>query len=232
MVFRCGFDFCLLKADTNCSLLRCFIGALTTKTIVPYEENSPSNTFGNCDCNMLSHALSEEALWSLARFSKYGKMKGRHNASASNRTRPQAMNALERADYLTALDNELLKGGAMFSEWCVLIVRECDEAFVAGANLATIVTAACAIETYLRAEYGNSSDLRFVDLIDRAPFSNTQRDNMHKLRKYRNKWVHLAAPEDDQELLNNPGMYVSELQDRAVLAQRLLRETLYENQFV
>lgn len=149
-----------------------------------------------------------------------------------NRMRPHAMNSQERADYLIALDDELLKGGAMFSEWCVVIVQECDEAFVAGANLATIVTAACAIETYLRAEFGNGSTRRFVDLIDESPIPKTLKDNLHMLRRYRNGWVHIAAPEDDQELLDNPSMHVSELQDWAILAQRFLRQTLYENQFV
>ena len=59
--------------------------------------------------------------------------------------------------YLTALDDELLKGGATMSEWCAFIVRDCDYAFVGGANLATVITATAAIETYLRAEYAGGS---------------------------------------------------------------------------
>lgn len=59
----------------------------------------------------------------------------------------------ERWDYLFALDDELLRGGVMLSEWCSFIVREADIAFVHGAFLATILTTVSAIETYLRAEY-------------------------------------------------------------------------------
>lgn len=49
--------------------------------------------------------------------------------------------------FIAALDNELLKGGATMSEWCAFIVRDCDYAFVGGANLATVITATAAIET-------------------------------------------------------------------------------------
>jgi hypothetical protein len=63
------------------------------------------------------------------------------------------MDQAERSEFLMALDAELLKGGVTLSEWCSFIVCECDAAFVAGANLATVVTAVAGIETHLRAEY-------------------------------------------------------------------------------
>ena len=58
----------------------------------------------------------------------------------------------ERWNHLVALDDEIPKGGVILSEWCSLIVREADIAFVKGANLATILTAIAGIETHLRAE--------------------------------------------------------------------------------
>lgn len=134
--------------------------------------------------------------------------------------------------YLIALDEELLKGGAIISEWCTFIVRECDYAFVAGANLGTIITAAAAIETYLRAEYAGSRCIRLADLIDRAPIEQQLRDDIHKLRKYRNKWVHVAMPKDDEAILQNPEAYEEEIEEWAKLAQRTLRRTIYENQWV
>ena len=60
----------------------------------------------------------------------------------------------DRWKFLTDLDDEILKGGVILSEWCSFIVRETDLAFVAGAHLATIITATAGIETYLRSEYG------------------------------------------------------------------------------
>ncbi|MFN3388911.1 MAG: hypothetical protein ACK40O_08255 [Allosphingosinicella sp.] len=52
------------------------------------------------------------------------------------------MDQREREQLLTRLDEELLIGGAILSEWTVFIVRECALAFVAGADLATVITAA------------------------------------------------------------------------------------------
>ena len=85
--------------------------------------------------------------------------------------------------YITALDDELLKGGATMSEWCAFIVRECDYAFVAGANLATVITSVAAIETYLRAEYAAGKRIRLADLIDQSPIAQELREDIHKLRK-------------------------------------------------
>ena len=134
--------------------------------------------------------------------------------------------------FITALDDELLKGGATMSEWCAFIVRDCDYAFVGGANLATVITAIAAIETYLRAEYADGKRIRLADLIDIAPIEQRLRDDIHKLRKYRNTWVHVATPEDDEAILQNPEVYEEQLEEWAKLAQRTLRRTIYENQWV
>ncbi|MCE8419912.1 hypothetical protein LZ190_14550 [Rhodovulum sulfidophilum] len=142
------------------------------------------------------------------------------------------MNEDARWAFINALDDELLKGGATMSEWCAFIVRDCDYTFVGGANLATVITATAAIETYLRAEYAGGNRIRLVDLIDLAPIQQELRDDIHKLRKYRNTWVHVATPEDDEEVLQNPEAYEVQLEEWAKLAQRTLRRTIYENQWV
>lgn len=142
------------------------------------------------------------------------------------------LNENARWAFITALDDELLKGGATMSEWCAFIVRDCDYAFVGGANLATVISATAAIETYLRAEYAGGKRVRLADLIDSSPIQQGLRDDIHKLRKYRNTWVHLATPEDDGEILQNPKAYEEQLEEWAKLAQRTLRRTIYENQWV
>lgn len=142
------------------------------------------------------------------------------------------MNEEAKWAYITALDDELLKGGVTMSEWCAFIVKECDYAFVAGANLATVITAVAAIETYLRAEYMAGQRVRLADLVDQAPIAQELRDGIHKLRRYRNTWVHVATPEDDQEILNKPAIYDAELEEWAKMAQRTLRQTIYENPWV
>lgn len=138
----------------------------------------------------------------------------------------------ERYEFLLRLDEELLLGGATISEWCTLIVRECDLAFVAGADLATIITATAAIETYLRAEYGGSKRLAFAELIARAPIASQLAEDIHKLRKYRNGWVHVANPAEDSEVSLDDPAIDDELAKWANFAQRVLRQTLYENQWI
>lgn len=109
------------------------------------------------------------------------------------------INADERWSHLIALDEELLHGGALLSEWCSFVVREADTALVSGARLAAILTAVSAIETHLRSEYAVNSNERLVDWIVRAPISEDLKSDIHALRGYRNRWVHVDAPWNDQQ---------------------------------
>ncbi len=133
---------------------------------------------------------------------------------------------------LIALDEELLKGGVVLSEWCSFIVREADMAFVNGAHLASILTAVSGIETYLRSEYSQTGKERLVDLINEASLHSSLRDDLHKLRKYRNRWVHVDDPWNDTRLLETPEDTEQELEDMALFATRALRRTIFENQWV
>jgi hypothetical protein len=141
------------------------------------------------------------------------------------------MNEPERWDYLMKLDEEFLVGGAILSEWCSAIVREADTAFAHGAHLASILTAVSGIETYMRSETGGSRN-RLVALIDEAPIPENLRSRLHELRRYRNKWVHVDDPWDDSVLLDNPEALEVELEQKAQFAARVLRETIYSNQWL
>ena len=142
------------------------------------------------------------------------------------------MNQDERWEKLVALDEDLLKGGVIFSEWCSLIVREADIAFTSGAHLASILTAVSGIETYLRSEHAETGKQRLVELINRATIDSGLKDELHALRKYRNKWVHVDEPWDDAILLERPEEMEKELEDMAFFAVCALRRTIYENQWV
>jgi hypothetical protein len=142
------------------------------------------------------------------------------------------MNTEERWAHLVALDEELLKGGVILPEWCSFIVREADIAFVNGAHLASILTAVSAIETYLRSEYPKTGNERLFTLIDESPIDIELKIDLHKLRKYRNKWVHVDDPWEDSKLIETPEKYELELEDMAFFAARLLRRTIYENPWV
>jgi hypothetical protein len=142
------------------------------------------------------------------------------------------MNENERWDLLIALDDELLKGGVILSEWCSFIVREADTAFAKGAHLPSILTAVSGIETYLRSEYSVTGKERLIDLINHASINAELKADLHSLRKYRNKWVHLDDPWNDARLLECPKETERELEQMAFFAARALRSTFYENQCV
>lgn len=79
------------------------------------------------------------------------------------------MNEAERWNHILSLDEELLKGGVILSEWCSFIVRESDLAFVHGAKLASILTAVFGIVTYLRSEYAKKERGTLLNLSMMLP---------------------------------------------------------------
>ena len=138
----------------------------------------------------------------------------------------------DRWAHLVALDDELLKGGVILSEWCSFIVREADTAFAGGAHLASILTSVSAIETYLRSEHSTTGRERLATLIDTATIKPGLKHDLHTLRKYRNKWVHVDDPGNDRALLEKPEETETELEQMAFFAIRALRRTIYENQWI
>ena len=140
------------------------------------------------------------------------------------------MNEEERWAYINALDERLLRGGVILSEWCSFIVCEADKAFVANANLAAIVTALAGVETYLRSEYSPGEKRTLFDIVEAAPLDVELKQAIHTLRKYRNRWVHVADPTDDADLLVDPEKYETELNRMASSSIETLRRVIYENQ--
>ncbi|MBB5349072.1 hypothetical protein JWG42_10420 [Desulfoprunum benzoelyticum] len=138
----------------------------------------------------------------------------------------------ERWTHLVALDDELLKRGVLLPEWCTFIVRDVDMAFAAGGYLAAILTAVSGIETYLRSEYSITRKERLAELIDQAEIDANLKADLHALRKYRNKWVHVDNPWEDEELPEHSDMIEGELEEIAIFAVRALRRTIYKNQWV
>ncbi|HEV7892676.1 MAG TPA: hypothetical protein VGP08_18830 [Pyrinomonadaceae bacterium] len=145
------------------------------------------------------------------------------------------MDSNDRQNYITKLDEELLVGGVMLSEWSTFLIRDADEAFCNRADLATILVSQAAIESHLRYEYVDNPatvKLGFYALIEQSPLSSSLKADMHKLRKYRNKWVHVNDPSEDTDLLERPEYYEKELEEMALLAIRVLREVIYQEQWL
>ena len=137
----------------------------------------------------------------------------------------------EKWAYLVELDEKLLKGGVILSEWATFLTKDADLAFVSGAYLASIITALAGIETHLRSE-GGSSKQRLIELIEQSDLEEDLKQELQILREYRNKWVHVAEPWEDDLLLDSPEQYETELEEMAKRCAVALRRTIYTNPWI
>lgn len=141
------------------------------------------------------------------------------------------MTEQKKRDFINQLDENLLQGGVLLSEWSTFLIRDTDIAFTSGANLAAMLTALAGIESHLKYEYGEKKRERLVDLIDKSPIEEDLRQDLHRLRRYRNQWVHVDDPSADETLLSDPEKHERELEVMATLAIRSLRRIMYAEQW-
>ena len=150
-------------------------------------------------------------------------------------TEEQVMTEQEKWDYILALDEELLIGGVILSEWSTFLARDAENAFCAGAHLSAILAAQAAVESHLRYEYFDPAESKgwgLFQLLDRAPVPNDLKDDLHTLRCFRNQWVHVGDPSEDSHLLEKPEYHEAKLEEMAKLAIRSMLRVLYLEQFV
>jgi hypothetical protein len=139
----------------------------------------------------------------------------------------------DKWDFINQLDEELLQGGVILSEWSAFLIRDADTAYCAGANLAAILAAQAAIESHLRYEYAENTKKRgFFQLIEASPISEDLKADLHLIRKYRNQWVHVNEPHQDDDLLKQPNYVEKELEEMAKFSIRVMRKAVYLEQFV
>lgn len=91
------------------------------------------------------------------------------------------MTKTEKWDYLLELDETLLVGGVMLSEWTTFLIRNADLSFVGDANLSCIITSLAGIETYLRSEE-ESKRTNLYDLIEQTSLDIDLKAELHSLR--------------------------------------------------
>lgn len=138
-------------------------------------------------------------------------------------------------DFLNKLDEELLQGGVILSEWTAFLAKDGEIAFCAGANLSAILACQAAIESHLRFDYFNPLESKgwgFYQLIEKSSLDVNLKLELHELRKYRNKWVHVENPADDSDLLQRPEYHESELLEVAKKSIRIMLKTLYSSPWV
>lgn len=146
-----------------------------------------------------------------------------------------SMNADAKWELINSLDERYLLGGVMLSEWTACLVRDADTAFCSGASLAAILSAQAAMECHLRYEYSShhtGGNLGFYDLIEQSPLPPDLSDDLHKIRRFRNRWVHVNDPHDDHDLLARPEYHESELGEFATFVIEQMRRVIYLEQCV
>jgi hypothetical protein len=137
----------------------------------------------------------------------------------------------EKEAFVLSLEDELLKGGVMLPEWTTRISQEAIESFVGGRHLACLLTGMAAIETQLRSDHGGSQT-RLQDLVKESGFPNALKESLHSLRRYRNRWVHVSDPWDDQVLLGKSDAVEEELFQMSKLCVELMMRVLFSKQWV
>ena len=144
------------------------------------------------------------------------------------------MESNEKWQFISELDEKYLIGGVIISEWTACLVRDADGAYCAGSNLAAILAAQAAIECHLRYEYSgfhSGRRLSFYDVIEQSPIDKWLKINLHKLRTFRNRWVHVNEPHNDSELLERADYHELELEEFAKFTIEQLRCVIYLEQF-
>jgi len=141
------------------------------------------------------------------------------------------MNEEEKWNYIVCLDEELLKGGIIISEYVAELIRNADISYVYGAYWASIITSVAAMEAYLKSETADNKKI-LQDLINESGLSKTDIDLMHNLRRYRNQIVHIKEPWEDEFLLNSYGEFSCNEENIAKEAIRLLRMVVYSNPWI
>lgn len=145
------------------------------------------------------------------------------------------MNTEEKRDFLLKLDEELCIGGVTMSEWTCFLVRDVDTAFCNHANLSAILAAQSAIECHLRFEYSGSHSgnrIGFYDVIEQSPLELGLKAELHRLRQFRNQWVHVRDPMDDVAVLAQSEVREAEIEKFAAYTMELLRRVLYLEQWI
>lgn len=139
---------------------------------------------------------------------------------------------IDKWSYIVGLDDELLKGGAMSSAKIDALVQSADLAYCGGAPIACIVLAAAAIEGHLRFDLSLPRQKRFSEIIHESDFDQETKENLHLLRKERNRWVHANDEGEADEWLYNDIAGEDRLDGLARKALRLLRIVLYDNPWI
>ncbi|HNX29550.1 MAG TPA: hypothetical protein PKN87_09130 [Syntrophomonadaceae bacterium] len=137
----------------------------------------------------------------------------------------------EKWNYIVLLDEELLKGGVILSEYVSELIRNADISFAYGAYWASIITVVAAIEAYFISET-DCKNKKLYEFINESDLDNKDTELLHNLRRYRNQIVHIKDPWNDEPILSSYDKFSINEEKIAKDAIRLLRTVVYSNPWV
>ncbi len=135
-------------------------------------------------------------------------------------------------EFMNGLWERYLKGGTIVSEYSTFLAEDAERSWIADADIAVLLVCQAAIETHLRYELQAPRNKTFAYLVETYGFTPELKLKTDKLRKSRNRWVHVSDPSDDEMLQNDPQKHRAELAIDATEALETMVCALCENQFV
>ena len=138
----------------------------------------------------------------------------------------------QRWEWVSNLDEEVLRGGASASEFCFELMRNADVSFASGAFVACLITASATVETYLRGEGYGDARFGLYKLVELSDFDKNTKAELNELRRNRNAWVHVADPWAENDIDNEYSKGHPELESQCKAALRLMRLVVYSNPWI
>ncbi len=136
----------------------------------------------------------------------------------------------ERWKYILKLADELLKRGVILSEWTTFPAKDAEATYCLGANLSSILACQAAIEKHLRYEYCDPKECNswgFSHLIAISSLDDEIKADLHELRRFGNKWIHVKNPPHDEYSLKRPTFYETESEDFAKISIKTMLRAIY-----
>lgn len=132
----------------------------------------------------------------------------------------------KREQILLQIQDEVLRGGICFDDLTSFQLENAYIAFCAGADLACLVMCQAALESYIKDDENIESN-RFYDIIENCSYSDDIKQQLHHLRQYRNKWMHINIKKDTDFNIDE-----IELMQEAINAYKLTLEVFHYYPFI
>ena len=111
------------------------------------------------------------------------------------------------------------------SELAIKLLYDASEAYRSGLDIAALITAVATIETLLRIQ--NPGAHSFAKLIEFSEFTAAEKSELNRLRKYRNKWVHVNQPMENDYCFDDEKAHGERISEMTKIAISMTFKVVY-----